>query len=314
MESDEIQFVSTQRKQQKLVYRGRCYTLKRTNRNDKCWTCATRGCPGILWTNVETTRVIRISEHAESCRVDAHAFNKHHQLDELKRLAAEDPRPVTQIYHELASSASAGNFPTWNQARHIMYYSRARRFPRLPETRQEPHPTAEQRAANSGEQAGMGLLAQSNWWCGDEILKILPSWYQQLFTLHVFMRDKLLPVFHSKAEELGVPLNLVTFVCDFETALISAIQGNFLNIRIQGCFFHFFQAVLRQVGRLGLKTDYINNQEIRKKVKMLMALAFLPVNLVPAGFEILNVGTSGQVEALFQYFQREWLPATKIPL
>ncbi|KRX32862.1 hypothetical protein T06_6762 [Trichinella sp. T6] len=40
MESDEIQFVSTQRNQQKLVYRGRCYTLKRTNRNDKCWICA----------------------------------------------------------------------------------------------------------------------------------------------------------------------------------------------------------------------------------------------------------------------------------
>ncbi|KRZ02263.1 hypothetical protein T11_1994 [Trichinella zimbabwensis] len=47
---------------------------------------------------------------------------------------------------------------------------------------------------------------------------------------------------------------------------------------------------------------------------MLMPLAFLPVNLVLAGFEILNVGTSGQVEALFQYVQREWLPATKIPL
>ncbi|KRZ65698.1 hypothetical protein T10_11254 [Trichinella papuae] len=207
MESDEIQFVSTQRKQQKLVYRGRCYTLKRTNRSDKCWTCATRGCRGILWTNVEATRVIRISEHAESCRVDAHAFNKHHQLDELKRLAAEDPRPVTQIYHELASSAStslntAGNFPTWNQARHIMYYSRARRFLHIPETRQEPQPTAEQRAANS--------------------------------------------------EELGVPFDLVTFVCDFETALISAIQGNFPNIRVQGCFFHFFQVVLQQVGRLGL--------------------------------------------------------------
>ncbi|KRZ13020.1 hypothetical protein T11_10856 [Trichinella zimbabwensis] len=38
----------------------------------------------------------------------------------------------------------------------------------------------------------------------------------------------------------------------------------------------------------------------RKKAKMLMALAFFPVNLVPAGFEILNVETSGQVEALFQ--------------
>ncbi|KRY03500.1 hypothetical protein T12_5897, partial [Trichinella patagoniensis] len=40
MESDEIQFVFTQRNQQKLVYKGRCYTLKRTNRNDKCWICA----------------------------------------------------------------------------------------------------------------------------------------------------------------------------------------------------------------------------------------------------------------------------------
>ncbi|KRZ75678.1 hypothetical protein T10_493 [Trichinella papuae] len=121
-------------------------------------------------------------------------------------------------------------------------------------------------------------------------------------------------VLHSKAEELGVQLDSAKFVCDFETALIPAIQSNFPNTRVQGCFFHFCQAVLRQVGRLGLRTDYINNQEVRKKVKMLMALAFLPVNLVPAGFEILNVKTSGQLEALFQYYQREWLPATKIPL
>ncbi|KRY07155.1 Cyclin-dependent kinase 2-associated protein 1 [Trichinella patagoniensis] len=44
--------VSTQRNQQKLVYRGRCYTLKQTNRNDKCWICTsgTRGCFGKLYT------------------------------------------------------------------------------------------------------------------------------------------------------------------------------------------------------------------------------------------------------------------------
>ncbi|KRZ24706.1 hypothetical protein T4C_6683 [Trichinella pseudospiralis] len=47
---------------------------------------------------------------------------------------------------------------------------------------------------------------------------------------------------------------------------------------------------------------------------MLMPLAFLPVNLVPAGFEILNVGTSGPVKALFEYFQRDWLPAARILL
>ncbi|KRZ18790.1 hypothetical protein T11_860 [Trichinella zimbabwensis] len=34
-DDNEIQFVSTQRNQQKLIYKGRCYTLKRTNHNDK---------------------------------------------------------------------------------------------------------------------------------------------------------------------------------------------------------------------------------------------------------------------------------------
>ncbi|KRY32856.1 hypothetical protein T01_10792, partial [Trichinella spiralis] len=79
----------------KLVYRGSCYTLKRTNHNDKCWICAsgTRGCPGKLYTNIDATKVIRTGEHAEGCRVDAHAFYHQQQLNEVKRLAAGDPRP-----------------------------------------------------------------------------------------------------------------------------------------------------------------------------------------------------------------------------
>ncbi|KRY07891.1 hypothetical protein T12_64 [Trichinella patagoniensis] len=123
------------------------------------------------------------------------------------------------------------------------------------------------------------------------------------------MYSRIFEVLLSKAEELGAQLDPAKFFWDFETNLIPAIQGNFPNIRVQGCFFHFCQTVLRQVGRLGIRTDYMNNQEIRRKT-----LAFLPVNLVPAGFEIINVGTSSQLEALFRYFQREWLQTNKISL
>ncbi|KRY99613.1 hypothetical protein T11_14689, partial [Trichinella zimbabwensis] len=96
-------------------------------------------------------------------------------------------------------------------------------------------------------EAGVRLLAQSNCWCGNGTYKIVPSRYQQLFTLHVFMRDLptyswIFEVLHSKAAELCVQLDPAKFVCDFETALILAIQGNFPNTRVQGCF---FQAVLR---------------------------------------------------------------------
>ncbi|KRX29469.1 hypothetical protein T05_10388, partial [Trichinella murrelli] len=56
--------------------------------------------------------------------------------------------------------------------------------------------------------------------------------------------------------------------------LIPAIQGNFPNTQVQGCFFHFYQAVLRRI-----KLSVIKRR--KQKVKMLMALAFFPVNLVP---------------------------------
>ncbi|KRY44146.1 hypothetical protein T03_978, partial [Trichinella britovi] len=103
MESDEIQLVSTQRNQQKVVYRGRCYTLKQTNHNDKYWICAsgTRGCTGKLCTNLDATQVIRTGEHAEGCRVDAHAFYHQQQLNKLKRLVAGHSRPVFEIYDEM---------------------------------------------------------------------------------------------------------------------------------------------------------------------------------------------------------------------
>ncbi|KRX34359.1 hypothetical protein T09_3803, partial [Trichinella sp. T9] len=44
--------------------------------NDKYWICASgmRSWPGKLHTNLDATQVIRTGEHAEGCRVDAHAF------------------------------------------------------------------------------------------------------------------------------------------------------------------------------------------------------------------------------------------------
>ncbi|KRX67454.1 hypothetical protein T09_9078 [Trichinella sp. T9] len=59
------------------------------------------------------------------------------------------------------------------------------------------------------------------------------------------MYSRIFEVLLSKAEELGAQLDPAKFFWDFETNLIPAIQGNFPNIRVQGCFFHFCQTVLR---------------------------------------------------------------------
>ncbi|KRZ66928.1 hypothetical protein T10_9487 [Trichinella papuae] len=124
------------------------------------------------------------------------------------------------------------------------------------------------------------------------------------------MYSRIIEVLHSKAEELGVQLHPAKFVCDFETALIPAIQGNFPITRVQGFFFHFCQAVLRQVGRLGLRTDYIII--IPNDHNGICIFSSKPCTRWFRNFKCWDVQC--QVEALFQYFQREWLPATEIAL
>ncbi|KRX35814.1 hypothetical protein T05_4697 [Trichinella murrelli] len=55
-------------------------------------------------------------------------------------------------------------------------------------------------------------------WCeADSSKKDLPT-YSRIFE-----------VLHSKAEELGIELAPTKFVCDFETALILTIEGNYLS-------------------------------------------------------------------------------------
>ncbi|KRZ82058.1 hypothetical protein T08_10301, partial [Trichinella sp. T8] len=69
------------------------------------------------------------------------------------------------------------------------------------------------------------------------------------------------------------------------------IQGYFPNTRVQGCYFHFCQAVHRKVGELGLKTRCRTEEETRKKIRILLATAFLPVPQVDTVVSLVEAGT-----------------------
>ncbi|KRX77067.1 hypothetical protein T06_3034 [Trichinella sp. T6] len=165
-------------------------------------------------------------------------------------------------------------------------------------------------------------LAGHTVWCMDGTFKIVPEWYHQMFSIHVFKevrRD--LPTYHEifdnlilKAAALGVVLQPQTVICDFETALIPAVQASFPGVQIQGCYFHFCQAVLRKVAELGLRTRYLHETETKKKIKMLMATAFLPLPEVPAAVDLLGRNVTGLIAALFDYFRREWMTPNRLPL
>ncbi|KRZ05543.1 hypothetical protein T11_1298 [Trichinella zimbabwensis] len=115
-----------------------------------------------------------------------------------------------------------------------------------------------------------------------------------------------------------VDLNPDSIICDFETALIPVIRGYFPNTRVRGCYFQFCQEVHRKVSELGLRKKpvvrYRSDEETKRKIKMLLTTAFLPVPQVVTGVRLLETGTTGNLLDLFHYFQQGWMTDDILPL
>ncbi|KRY09245.1 hypothetical protein T12_12274 [Trichinella patagoniensis] len=238
-------------------------------------------------------------------------------------------------FHELLELLIA--FPPFKRVKSAMYGHRAKRFPKLPSHRRDLQIPFPFRTTKAGDDFllwqsasrhilvfatgyNIRLLAAMQTWVMDGTFKIVPQWYQQLFTIHAIVAGKLVPAVYclctgkdiatygfifqaliDKAAVLEVDLNPDTIICDFETALISAIRGYFPNMRVQGCYFYFYQAVHRKVGELGLKTRYRQHEETRRKIRMLLATAFLPVPHVNTGVSLLEAGHTAPPQPSLSY-------------
>lgn len=98
--------------------------------------------------------------------------------------------------------------------------------------------------------------------------------------------------------------------CDFEIGLIPALQQEF-NVRITGCYFHYTQCIFRKVQQLGLAMDYREHERIRMPVRMLMAIAFVPLQLVQQTYDDLKdqmpLNVRAKLAGLLQYFEEQWM-------
>ncbi|XP_003382343.1 conserved hypothetical protein [Trichinella spiralis] len=215
-----------------------------------------KGCSGAIWTNLDVTSVMKRNDHIKSCPVDEHLAYKMEKKALLKKRRAEETKPMPAIYDEEVSAASAEP----STSGHFSLFKR-------------PPGKAIPKTAQSSSGPANPCLVQDN---------VVRQWYQQLFTIHAFVAGKLVPEVYrlctgkdigtygfifqallNKVAALGVNLNPKTIICDFETALIPVIQCYIPNTRVQGCYFHFCQAVHRKVGELGLKTRYRTEEETR---------------------------------------------------
>ncbi|KRX34778.1 hypothetical protein T05_7185 [Trichinella murrelli] len=193
-----------------LVYEGRAYKLKRSGKQ-KYWKDK-KGCGGAIWTNLDVTSVSKQNDHIESCPVDEHLAYKMEKKALLKKLSAEETKPISAIYDEEASAepSTSGCFPLCKRVKSTMYSHRAKQYPKLPNHRRDVQIPVPFKTTKAGEDfllwqcasrhilifaagSNIRLLAAMRTWSMDGTFKVVRQWYQQLFTIRACVVDKLVP-------------------------------------------------------------------------------------------------------------------------
>lgn len=142
----------------------------------------------------------------------------------------------------------------------------------------------------------------------DGTFRTCPRPYQQYFTIHgmytnrvlcfvnCLMVSRTIADYRHVFQVLKGKIREVTnhrwrprrVVCDFEQAIITAVETELPRAQISGCYFHFNQNLWRKVQNLGLATEFRQNQRLKKVIRKVMAIGYLPLAVVRQNFRLLR--------------------------
>lgn len=113
----------------------------------------------------------------------------------------------------------------------------------------------------------------------------------------------------------GHPLQPRQIILDFEHSTMQALKAELPTTHLSVCYFHNTKSLWRHVQDLGLCNDCQHNRRIRKIIRKVMAIGFLPLLLVRQNFNLLKGSRRTQREmqripALAQWF--DYVEATYV--
>ena len=110
----------------------------------------------------------------------------------------------------------------------------------------------------------------------------------QIYTIHGYLNGEGMPLvwalLPNKTTETYV--ELFSALRDFEPAAINTLSQVFPTVRVNGCSFHFRQAMMRRMQREGLKAAYeVDESAVRVWLRRIMAMTMLPAFAIPLMWE-----------------------------
>lgn len=173
-------------------------------------------------------------------------------------------------------------------------------------------------------------LQKSEIWIMDGTFKTVPRLFHQLYSIHGFVgtgeNKSIMPLVFalmtSKSQECysalfqeiidfaannDIELNPVRVLTDFEQAPINAITYEFPGAIAKGCFFHLGHSLWRRIQSAGLVRRYGEDPDFSLKMRLILALAFLPPSEIPDAFNDVKAGIPHEAESVCSWFDENYV-------
>lgn len=267
------------------------------------------------------------------------------RVRESSKTTNDTPQYIISSLSSTVCSSSAGRLPNVSSVRRTIRNIRATHnaAPAVPHSRQDlVIPDAYKQTSNGenflqfdsgiagsrilifGTERSLNVLERSEHWFMDGTFKTVPHLFAQLYTVHGLKENIAVPLVYvllpDKTENTYTTMlreikNLCrtaapsTIMVDFEKAASNAVSTVFPETATRGCFFHFCQCLYRKIQAAGLKLRYDNDSEFSLKMRMLNALAFVPLPHVVEAFDELCDSDvfPGEAQEVVDYFEDTWI-------
>ena len=268
---------------------------------------------------------IQINNSTPHNHTDEHDMLYHMELKRSMDDAIErDPtKPIRRVYTDTVTRADTDRVPQFSFVRSSLFRKRASLLPPIPHDIDEVNIEGEWRETWNGDRffrqkdgnwgnlifatkANLKILEKCTTVYIDGTFKTCPGPYAQFVTIHGLYRGRVLPfaMCLMSGKTIGHYRQFLAYikgavrrathrdfepgniVCDFEQALIIAINTELPTTRKCGCYFHFTQNLWRKIQGLGLSGAYQTVPRLEKILRKFMALGYLPVQLIRNNFRL----------------------------